>query len=113
MQHSELENDDIPEWMKAENERATAQAGQHANSSFKEQKAASPQVRKKAEPPKKEVKQVQRVNKGFQVEMGRAQKWDRLVASMKSSLTNKKTGPELIDEAIDYLCSKYKKDLEA
>ena len=47
---------------------------------------------------------VKRINKGFQVEAGRARKWDILVAQQKS---NGKTGPKLIDEAMDYLFSKY------
>ena len=50
---------------------------------------------------------VKRVNKGFQVEESRAQAWDILVAKMKSHPENRKTGPELIDEAIDYLLEKY------
>lgn len=56
---------------------------------------------------KKTIKpKIQRINKGFQVEKGRAAKWDLLVAQMKSD-ENKKTGPELMDEALDYLFSKY------
>ncbi len=51
---------------------------------------------------------VQRVNKGFQIEKGRAAKWDLLVAQMKSA-EDKKTGPELMDEALDYLFAKYLK----
>lgn len=47
---------------------------------------------------------VKRINKGFQVEEGRARQWDILVAQQKSK---GKTGPKLIDEAIDYLFSKY------
>ena len=47
---------------------------------------------------------VKRINKGFQVEAGRARQWDILVAQQKS---NGKTGPKLIDEAMDYLFSKY------
>ena len=52
------------------------------------------------------VPKAQRINKGFQVEKGRAAKWDLLVAQMKSA-ENKRTGPELIDEALDYLFDKY------
>lgn len=52
---------------------------------------------------------VQRINKGFQVEKGRAAKWDLLVAQMKSA-ADKKNGPELIDEALDYLFEKYLKN---
>lgn len=47
---------------------------------------------------------VKRINKGFQIEVGRARQWDILVAQQKS---NGKTGPKLIDEAMDYLFSKY------
>ncbi len=53
-------------------------------------------------PPKTE-----RVNKGFQVDKSRAVQWDILVAKMKSAGSEKKTGPELIDEAMDYLFAKY------
>lgn len=49
---------------------------------------------------------VMRVNKGFQVEIKRARQWDILVAHMKGA-EEKKTGPELIDEALDYLFEKY------
>jgi len=48
---------------------------------------------------------IKRLNKGFQVEEGRARKWDLLVARMKSEGKN---GPRLIDEALDYLFEKYK-----
>jgi hypothetical protein len=48
---------------------------------------------------------LKRVNKGFQVEEGRAHKWDVLVARMKAK---GKKGPQLIDEALDYLFEKYK-----
>ncbi len=55
-------------------------------------------------------KAVKRVNKGFQVEEGRAVKWDTLVAQMKhKSGDERKTGPELIDEAMDYLFHRYLK----
>ena len=47
---------------------------------------------------------VKRINKGFQVEEGRVRQWDILVAQQKSK---GKTGPKLIDEAMDYLFSKY------
>ena len=51
---------------------------------------------------------VSRVNKGFQVEKERAGKWDLLVAQMKGKgAEDKKTGPELMDEALDYLFDKY------
>ena len=53
-----------------------------------------------------EPKKVERVNKGFQVEKGRVRKWDLLVAQLKGA-EEKKTGPELIDEALDYLFEKY------
>jgi hypothetical protein len=55
----------------------------------------------------KQKPKIKRVNKGFQVEEGRARAWDILVAKLKSDPANKKTGPELIDEAIDYLLDKY------
>ena len=49
-----------------------------------------------------------RVNKGFQVEASRAEKWDALVAHMKHRPGGeKRTGPQLIDEAIDYLYERY------
>ena len=55
----------------------------------------------------KQKPKAKRVNKGFQVEESRARAWDILVAKLKSDPANKKTGPELIDEAIDYLVKKY------
>ena len=51
---------------------------------------------------------VTRVNKGFRIESGRAAKWDLLVATMKGKGEDKKTGPELSDEALDLLFAKYK-----
>ena len=93
-----------PDWMDEENQRSTAQRGKPVNKSFEK----TTKAKKK---PKIEAVQVQRVTKGFQVEVSRVRKWDQLVAALKNSPTNKITGPELIDEAIDYLCKKYKKDL--
>ena len=56
----------------------------------------------------KPINKVKRINKGFQVEVERAKKWDLLVAQMKADSKNKKTtGPELLDEALDYLFTKY------
>ena len=49
-----------------------------------------------------------RVNKGFQVEVSRAEKWDALVAHMKHRPgVERRTGPMLLDEAIDYLYERY------
>ncbi|MCP5073612.1 MAG: hypothetical protein GY947_10015 [Rhodobacteraceae bacterium] len=53
---------------------------------------------------------VRRVNKGFQVEESRAAQWDALVAKMKNDVSNKRSGPELIDEALDFLFKKYLND---
>lgn len=50
---------------------------------------------------------IKRINKGFQIEEKRAHKWDLLVAHMKGAGDKKKTGPELMDEALDYLFKKY------
>lgn len=61
---------------------------------------AQPKPRKKVESKPK----VNRINKGFQVEEGRARQWDILVAQLKSE---GKTGPLLIDEAMDYIFKKY------
>jgi len=49
---------------------------------------------------------VKRITKGFQVEIGRAHKWDILVAQMKGA-DKKKTSPELLDEALDFIFNKY------
>lgn len=49
---------------------------------------------------------IKRITKGFQVEASRASKWDVLVAQMKSA-EERKNGPELIDEALDYIFEKY------
>ena len=93
-----------PDWMNQENKRAKEQRGKPVNKSFEKTTTAKGK-------PKIEAVQVQRVTKGFQVEVSRVRKWDQLVAALKNSPTNKRTGPELIDEAIDYLCKKYDKDL--
>lgn len=90
------------EWFEAELSRGEEQArsGQTVNTdALSSGNAQPPRGRKRAK--------VKRVNKGFQVEESRAQAWDMLVAKMKSNTVNKKTGPELIDEAIDYLLEKY------
>ena len=52
-----------------------------------------------------------RKTKAFQVDQERSAKWDRLVATMKNDPANKKTGPDLIDEALDHLFKKYAKNL--
>lgn len=57
-------------------------------------------------PIKSPTLKIQRINKGFQIEKNRAAKWDLLVAKMKSA-EDKKTGPVLMDEALDYLFDKY------
>lgn len=58
--------------------------------------------------PRPQKATVLRVNKGFQVEASRAEKWDALVAHMKHRPGGeKRTGPQLIDEAIDYLYERY------
>ncbi|MEO1527971.1 MAG: hypothetical protein AAFX06_21265 [Planctomycetota bacterium] len=54
--------------------------------------------------PKIEVK---RINKAFQVEEGRAAKWHLLVAKQKAAGRGHKSGPELIDEALDLLFEKH------
>ena len=97
-----------PDWMNEENQRAEAQQGKPVNKSF----SKKGQGTKKSRPQTKAVTApVTRVTKGFQVEESRVRKWDQLVAALKNSQANKKTGPELIDEAIDHLCKKYEKDL--
>jgi len=52
---------------------------------------------------------IKRVTKGFQVEVGRARKWDILVAHMKGA-EDKKTSSELLDEALDYIFDKYNQE---
>ena len=80
-----------------------------------EQEGGEP-VNKSAAAAKKPTKKakaapVNRITKGFLVEESRVKKWDQLVAALKHSPANKRTGPQLIDEAIDDLCKKYAKDL--
>lgn len=99
---------DTPDWMNEEKQRATAQRGQPVNKSFAGKGQGAKQSRTTTKPKTAPVK---RVTKGFQVEQSRVRKWDQLVAALKHSQANKKTGPELIDEAIDHLCKKYAKDL--
>ncbi len=58
--------------------------------------------------PKTAISTVKRVNKGFQVEADRVKKWDTLVAQMKNKTGDeRRTGPQLIDEALDYLFNRY------
>lgn len=51
---------------------------------------------------------IKRINKAFQVEEGRAAKWHLLVAKQKAAGRGHKSGPELIDEALDMLFEKHK-----
>ncbi|MEM9369022.1 MAG: hypothetical protein AAGD07_23795 [Planctomycetota bacterium] len=46
---------------------------------------------------------VKRINKAFQVEESRVAKWHLLVARQKTAGRGHKSGPELIDEALDLL----------
>ncbi|WP_153558139.1 hypothetical protein [Roseimaritima sediminicola] len=50
---------------------------------------------------------IKRINKAFQVEEGRAAKWHLLVAKQKAAGRGHKSGPELIDEALDMLFEKH------
>ena len=59
---------------------------------------------------KTSVLKVERINKGFQVEKSRAHKWDLLVAQMKAQGIK---GPQLMDEAMDYLFKKYEAENQA
>ena len=88
--------DETPAWMQEEEARASAQAKTGTTVNHKAKNA-----------PKRKVR---RVNKGFQVEEGRAARWDALVAKMKNDASNKRSGPELVDEAMDFLFNKYLKD---
>lgn len=63
------------------------------------------------DPAKARKPKISRVHKGFQIEESRARKWDLLVAQMKGAGANKRTGPELIDEALDLLFQKYLDEL--
>lgn len=86
-----------PNWLMEEEARANEQAssGRPVNPSAKGGPAP-------AKP--------KRVQKGFQVEQGRAVKWDMLVAKMKNDPVNKRSGPQLLDEAMDHLFAKYLTD---
>ena len=64
--------------------------------------------RGKAQPPSKAEVKPMRITKGFQVEAERAGKWDLLVAQMKNKTgEDKRTSPQLMDEAMDYIFKKY------
>jgi len=68
----------------------------------------APDIKPKSAPKEKPAPIVERVSKGFQVEATRAQKWDVLVAQMKNRKgDDKRTGPQLIDEALDHLFMRY------
>jgi len=99
---------DTPDWMNQEKKRATAQQGKPVNKSFAGEGQGAKKSRTKATAKAATVK---RINKGFQVEESRVRNWDRLVATLKHSPTNKRTAPQLIDEAIDHLCKKYSKEM--
>lgn len=96
------DNQQGADWFDTEIDRGTHQAKTGETVNADALVAANGQTDRHRKKPK-----VKRVNKGFQVEEGRAQAWDILVARMKSNPSNKKTGPELIDEAIDYILDKY------
>ncbi|MEO0569303.1 MAG: hypothetical protein AAF066_16340 [Pseudomonadota bacterium] len=85
-----------PAWMEEEQGRAATQA------------ATGRTVNSKAKTAPK-VKPIKRSTKGFQVDDERAAKWDQLVAQMKNDKANKRTGPQLHDEALDYIFEKYLK----
>lgn len=63
------------------------------------------------DPAKGKKRRVARINKGLQIEEGRAAMWDLLVARLKSAGANKKTGPQLADEAMDLLFERYQDQL--
>ena len=82
-----------PDWFSEEAARAESQAstGQAVNTSA----IGGPE------------KPVRRINKAFQVEEHRAAKWHLLVAKQKGAGRGHKSGPELIDEALDLLFDKH------
>ncbi|WP_430451094.1 hypothetical protein [Rhodopirellula europaea] len=84
---------DLPEWFDLEAARAEEQAasGQAVNKDA----SGGP------------VKLLKRINKAFQVEEGRVAKWHLLVAMEKGKGRGHKSGPELIDEALDLLFEQY------
>jgi hypothetical protein len=98
---------DGADWFAAEIGRGEQQAQTGETVNPKAAAALKGNAQQVANDAKKKNPKIKRVNKGFQVEEGRARAWDILVAKLKSDPTNKKTGPELIDEAIDYLIDKY------
>ena len=99
--------DTPPDWMDEERARSGKRGGKPVNKSFSAPKKAKP-----VSTSKPKIGPVQRGLKGFYPETSRARKWDKLVAAMKNSVINKKTGPELIDEALDDLFKKYVKELK-
>lgn len=80
---------ETPDWFEEEAARAAAQSKGGTTVNQDASGAPSPVVR--------------RVNKAFQVEEGRAAKWHLLVAKQKAAGRGHKSGPELIDEALDLL----------
>jgi hypothetical protein len=80
---------DVPDWFDEEATRASEQSskGTTVNAEAK----GTPTIT------------VRRINKAFQVEEGRAAKWHLLVAKQKAAGRGNKSGPELIDEALDLL----------
>ena len=99
--------DDGADWFAAEIGRGEQQAQTGETVNPRAVAARKNNVQHAANDTKKQKPKVKRVNKGFQVEESRARAWDILVAKMKSDPANKKTGPELLDEAMDYILKKY------
>jgi len=83
----------IPEWFDEEASRASEQM----------KKETTVNATATGSPPPK----IRRLNKAFQLEEGRAAKWHLLVAKQKAAGRGHKSGPELIDEALDLLFEKH------
>jgi len=84
---------EAPAWLNEEAGRAEQQA------------ATGRTVNPKAKTAPKVV--IKRKTKGFQVDDARARAWDELVARMKHHPTEKRSGSDLIAEAIDHILEKY------
>lgn len=84
---------EIPEWFDEEATRASEQ--------LKDGTTVNPNATGSPQP------KTRRINKAFQVEEGRSAKWHLLVAKQKGAGRGHRSGPELIDEALDLLFEKH------
>lgn len=87
---------EVPDWMQEEAARAAEQAetGDVVNPSA----SGAP------------ARDIERVQMGIRIRTTNLAKWHRLVGAMKAN-ANKRSGPDLMDEALEMLFEKYAEEL--